>query len=370
MTENKTVGRRGFLTAGAITAAGAAAACCPKERAVGPNVHTSQRVKWRLASSFPSSLDTMYGAALVLSKRVAEMSGGAFEIAVYESGEIVSGLNVMDPVQSGAVEVGQTASYYYKGKNPALSFDTCVPFGMNARQQSAWLLEDGGLELIHELFSDFGIITFPCGNTGTQMGGWFREQIHSKADLAGLKMRIPGMGGDVMNALGVTVQNIAGGEIYQALERGVIDATEWVGPYDDEKLGFHQVAKNYYYPGWWEPGPSLSFLVNRDAWDALPVTYQHIFRAASQESAAAMVGRYDVKNPPALERLLASGVTLRKFPDDVMTAAQDASRQLMSDHAAGDAGYRKIYEIWESKRKAAFQWFGTAELAYAEFAFR
>jgi TRAP-type mannitol/chloroaromatic compound transport system substrate-binding protein len=188
--------------------------------------------------------------------------------------------------------------------------------------------------------------------------------------LAGLKMRIPGMGGDVMNALGVTVQNIAGGEIYQALERGVIDATEWVGPYDDEKLGFHQVAKNYYYPGWWEPGPSLSFFVNRAAWDALPVTYQHIFRAASQESAAAMVGRYDVKNPPALERLLASGVTLRKFPDDVMTAAQDASRQLMSDHAAGDAGYRKIYEIWESKRKAAFQWFGTAELAYAEFAFR
>jgi len=370
MTSEKKIGRRGFLTAGAIAAAGTAASCCPEDRAVGPNVHTAQRVRWRLASSFPSSLDTIYGAAEVLSERVGAMTGGAFEIRVFEAGEIVKGLDVMDPVQNGAVEVGQTASYYYKGKNPALSFDTCVPFGMNARQQAAWLMEDGGLELIHELFADFNIITFPCGNTGAQMGGWFRDPISSLADLNGLKMRIPGMGGDVMNALGVTVQNIAGGEIYQALERGVIDATEWVGPYDDEKLGFHQVARNYYYPGWWEPGPSLSFFVNRDAWAKLPPTYQHIFRAASQEAAAAMVGRYDAKNPPALKRLLDNGVTLRKFPDDVMEAAQEASRSLMSDEAAINPSYRKVFDIWVEKRKAAFRWFGTAELAYAQFAFQ
>ncbi len=298
------------------------------------------------------------------------MSGGSFEIEPYEAGEIVKGLQVMDAVQSGAVEVGQTASYYYKGKNPALVFDTCVPFGLNARQQSAWLHEDGGLGLVHDLYADFGIVSFPCGNTGAQMGGWFRHEISSLADLRGLKMRIPGLGGDVMNALGVSVQVLEGGEIYQALERGMIDATEWVGPYDDEKLGFHQVARYYYYPGWWEPGPSLSFLVNRRAWDALPALYQAIFRAGSQEASVAMTGRYDAKNPPALQRLLAAGVELRRFPDSVLRAAREASRAILAEHAAADVGYAKIHSAWEAKRKAYFRWFGTAELAYGDFAFR
>lgn len=362
------IGRRSLLAAGA--AALAAGGCCPKKRAVGPGVHTSQRVRWRLASSFPSSLDTIYGASEVLSERVSEMSGGTFEIQVYEAGEIVPALNVMDAVQNATVQVGQTASYYYKGKNPALVFDTCVPFGMNARQQAAWLHEDGGLELVHELYADFGIVTFPCGNTGTQMGGWFRRELTSLADMRGLRMRIPGLGGDVMEALGVSVQVLAGGEIYQALELGTIDATEWVGPYDDEKLGFHQVAEYYIYPGWWEPGPSLSFFVNREAWDALPTSYQEIFRAASQEAAATMMGRYDVKNPPALERLLAYGVELRPFPREVMEAAREASRQILEDNAAADGGYAKIYRAWEQKRRAYFRWFGAAELAYADFAFR
>ncbi len=364
------LGRRAFFSAGLAAAAGTAAACCPKVRAAAPGAHTAQRVRWRLASSFPSSLDTIYGGAVVLAERVAAMTGGAFEILPYESGEIVPGLQVMDAVHSHTVEVGQTASYYYKGKNPALVFDTCVPFGMNARQQAAWLLEDGGLELVHELFADFGIVTFPGGNTGAQMGGWFREDLGSLEDLRGLRMRIPGLGGDVMKELGVTVQVLAGGEIYQALELGTIDATEWVGPYDDEKLGFHKVARYYFYPGWWEPGPSLSFFVNREAWDRLPPSYQAIFRAASQEAAATMTNRYDAKNPPALERLLAAGVELRRFPDDVMQAAREASRQILEDNAAADAGYAKIYRAWETKRAAYFRWFGAAELAYAEFAFR
>jgi TRAP-type mannitol/chloroaromatic compound transport system substrate-binding protein len=364
------LGRRRLLAGGALAALGTAAGCCPKARATGPGVQTRRRVRWRLASSFPSSLDTIYGASEVLARRVAAMSDGAFEILPYEAGEIVPGLQVMDAVQSGTVEVGQTASYYYKGKNPALVFDTCVPFGLSARQQAAWLHEAGGLELVHELFADFGIITFPCGNTGTQMGGWFKREVASLDDLRGLKMRIPGLGGDVMDALGVSVQVLSGGEIYQALERGTIDATEWVGPYDDEKLGFHQVARYYYYPGWWEPGPSLSFFVHRRAWDELPKTYQEIFRTAAAECATVMTARYDAQNPPALERLLAAGVQLRLFPDDVMRAAQEASRAILADHAAADPAYAKIHRAWEMHRAAAFRWFGTAELAYASFAFR
>jgi TRAP-type mannitol/chloroaromatic compound transport system substrate-binding protein len=364
------IGRRGFLAAGAAAAAGTAAACCPKERAAGPGVHTTQRVRWRLASSFPSSLDTIYGASEVLAERISAMSGGAFEVQVYESGEIVPGLQVMDAVQNATVQVGQTGSYYYKGKNPALVFDTCVPFGLTARQQAAWLSEAGGQDLVNGLFADFGMLSFTGGNTGVQMGGWFREELGSLQDLRGLRMRIPGLGGDVMKELGVTVQVLAGGEIYQALELGTIDATEWVGPYDDEKLGFHQVARYYTYPGWWEPGPSLSFLVNREAWDGLPASYQAIFRAACQEAAAAMTGRYDAKNPPALERLLAYGVELRRFPDDVMSAAREASLQILEENAAADPAYAKIYRAWDAYRKASFDWFGTAELAYAEFAFR
>jgi TRAP-type mannitol/chloroaromatic compound transport system substrate-binding protein len=364
------IGRRRLLTGGALAAAGTAAACCPNTRAVGPDLQTRRRVRWRLASSFPSSLDTIYGASEVLATRVAAMTDGAFEILPYEAGEIVPGLQVMDAVQSGTVEVGQTASYYYKGKNPALVFDTCVPFGLNARQQNAWLHEGGGLALIQELYADFGIVTFPCGNTGVQMGGWFKREFGSLEELRGLKMRIPGLGGDVMDALGVSVQVLSGGEIYQALERGTIDATEWVGPYDDEKLGFHQVARYYYYPGWWEPGPSLSFLVGRSAWDSLPSVYQEVFKTASQECATVMTARYDAGNPAALERLIAHGVELRPFPKDVMAGAREASRAILEDHAAADATYARIYRAWDAHRKAAFRWFGTAELAYADFTFR
>lgn len=325
-------------------------------------------VEWRLASSFPAKLDTIYGAAEVLSERVAAMTEGAFQIRVYQAGELVPALEVLDAVQASSCEVGQTGGYYYTGKQPALAFDTCLPFGFTPRQQNAWLHEAGGLELMHELYGDFGIISFPCGNTGAQMGGWFREPIGSLEDMQGLRMRIPGLGGKVMDALGVSVQQLAGGDIYPALERGAIDATEWVGPYDDEKLGFFEVAKNYYYPGWWEPGPSLSFLVNRTAWDALPTDYQEIFTAASQEAASAMQTRYDAKNPPALQRLLAKGVTLRPFSEDILVGARDATQQLLEEQAAEDATYARIYEHWCSFRDASVSYFGTSELAYAKFA--
>jgi TRAP-type mannitol/chloroaromatic compound transport system substrate-binding protein len=300
---------------------------------------------------------------------VAAMSEGRFTIRVFEPGEIVPALQVMDAVQQGTVQVGQTASYYFIGKNPALAFDTCLPFGMSSRQQTAWLFEGGGLELVRELFADFGILPFPAGNTGAQMGGWFQREIHTASDLRGLNIRIPGIGGEVMSRLGATVQVLAGGEIYQALERGAIDAAEWVGPYDDEKLGFHQVAKYYYYPGWWEPGPSLSFYVNRNAWDKLPRTYQEIFTSAAHQAATTMQARYDARNPAALQRIVQSGVEIRPFSDEIMEAARAQANAYCEENAARDATYRRVYDAWNKSRRDLFDWFGTAELAYARFTF-
>jgi len=370
MNEHENVKRRDLLKGGVLGAAAASLAGCGGQGAgSGPAVHTTKRVQWRLASSFPSSLDTIYGAAEVLAERVAAMSDGNFTIRVYQAGELVPAFQVLDAVQKGSAQVGQTGGYYYTGKNEALAFDTCVPFGLSARQQSAWLEEAGGLELMRELYADFDIRNFPGGNTGTQMGGWFKHPIGGLDDLRGLKMRIPGLGGKVMSALGVTVQSIPGGEIYPALERGAIDATEWVGPYDDEKLGFHQIASHYYYPGWWEPGPALSFLVNQKAWDELPAAYQAIFDAATRQGALAMQSRYDAKNPPAFERLKASGITITPFSEDIMAGAREASLQLLSDLANADPDYARILEHWKKFRDASYRYFATAELAYASYAF-
>jgi TRAP-type mannitol/chloroaromatic compound transport system substrate-binding protein len=357
--------RRAFLSSGLLGTAGIAA-CAEAQQ--GPAVQTRKKIIWRLASSFPRGLDTIYGGAEVLADRVAAMTDGDFSIRAYPAGELVPGLQVLDAVQQGTVQLGQTCSYYYTGKNPALAFDTCVPFGLTARQQTAWLLESGGLELMRKAFADFSILNFPAGNTGAQMGGWFKREINSAADLNGLKMRIPGLGGQVMSRLGATVQVLAGGDIYPALERGAIDATEWVGPYDDEKLGFHKVAKLYYYPGWWEPGPSLSFYVNQTAWGTLPAAYQAIFKAAAQDSATVMQARYDARNPAALERILASDVDMRRFSDDVMGAASRESQALLEEQAAADPEYRAIYDHWSKFRKASNRWMSTAELAYTTHA--
>jgi len=266
--------------------------------------------------------------------------------------------------------MGQTASYYYTGKNPVLAYDCCVPFGLTARQQTAWLEEGGGLELLRPAFAEFNIMNFPAGNTGVQMGGWFKKELSSVDDLKGLKMRIPGLGGSVMSRMGVTVQVLAGGDIFPALERGAIDATEWVGPYDDEKFGFYKVAKYYYYPGWWEPGPNLSYYVNTDAWASLPTEFQEIFRAAAQQSATTMQLRYDARNPAALARLLGHGVQLRKFSDDIMETAQRESIALLEEQAAADEGYRKVYEPWKKHRAEAFRWWAAAERAYSSFTFQ
>jgi TRAP-type mannitol/chloroaromatic compound transport system substrate-binding protein len=357
-------------------AAGAAAgalttACAPAEPEGGAAALQTggRRIRWRLASSFPRGLDTIYGASETLAARVSALTEGRFEIRPYPAGELVPGLQVLDAVQQGTVQLGHSASYYYTGKNAALAFDCAVPFGLTVRGHNAWLLKGGGLERLRGIFGDFNIVNFPGGNTGAQMGGWFRRPIDSLQDLRGLKMRIPGLGGEVMSRLGVQVQVLAGGDIYPALERGAIDATEWVGPYDDEKLGFHRVARHYYYPGWWEPGPALSFYVNRAAWDSLPSTYQEAFEVASREASLSMMAEYDARNPPALKRLVDGGTDLRAFPQDVMAAALRESEALNEQRAAADATYRGVYEDWKRWRSDTYRWFSVADHAYEQFAF-
>jgi TRAP-type mannitol/chloroaromatic compound transport system substrate-binding protein len=361
--------RREMIQSSLIGATALATACGGPNQQAGPSVHTTERVRWRLASSFPRSLDTLYGSAEVLAKRVSEMTNGQFEIMVHPGGELVPPLEVMEAVQQGSIQIGHTASYYYIGKNPALAFDCCVPFGLSARQQAAWLNHEGQ-DLTRELFSDFNIINFPAGNTGTQMGGWFKNQVNGLADLQGLKMRIPGMGGKVMSEMGVAVQTLAGGEIYTALERGAIDATEWVGPYDDEQLGFYKVAKLYYYPGWWEPGPSLSFYVNQGEWAKLSAEYKAIFQAAAREAELTMLARYDIQNPQALSRLIGEGVQVIPFADDILRKAKEISIQLLEENAANDAAYAKVFVSWKKAQSDMFQWFNKAEALYAKAAYQ
>lgn len=366
--------RRDFAKKAVLGAAGASLLSgCGSEESSGsdgaPNVQTNTQVRWRLASSFSRSLDTIYGAAEVLAERLKALTNGNFQLLTYPGGELVPALEVLGSVQNRTVEMGHSASYYFIGKNPALAFDCTVPFGLTARQYNAWLLHGGGMELLRDLFSDFNILNLPGGNTGMQMGGWFRTEVASLDELRGLKMRIPGLGGSVMSEMGVNTQVLPSGEIYPSLERGAIDAAEWVGPYDDEKLGFHEVAQYYYYPGWWEPGPALTFYVNRDAYDSLPTQYQQALKTAASEASLNMLAAYDHKNPAALDRLLDKGATLRRFPDDVMSRAQEVTQQILEDNASGNKQYREIYEAYKSAREDAYRWFGTAEMGYSDFAF-
>ena len=357
-----------LLVGAAATAAGATAlgGCGegPGARRRGEDRAVGGRVVWRLASSFPRSLDILFGASERFADRVAELTGGAFTIDVYQGGEIVPALEVLDAVGRGSVEIGQSASYYYIGRNPALAFDCTVPFGLTAREQNGWLYEGGGLALMREIFADFNVVNFPGGNTGVQMGGWFRRPIADLDDLAGRKMRIPGLGGRVMERLGVTAQVIPGGEVFTALERGSIDAAEWVGPHDDLKLGLDRAAANYYYPGWWEPGAMISFYVNRDAYEKLDGSYRAAIETAAAESNVRMLAAYDRMNATAFERILSSEIAVAPFPADIMSAARRAADEILREGASDDATYRRVYDSFRSYREASTSWFATAEMSF------
>src|SRR5213083_3180641 len=299
--------RREFLKNAGLGAA-AAAGLVTAAQARAQQTSGLPSLQWRLAASWPKSLDTLFGGAELVSNRVAEITDGKFQIRTFAAGEIVPALQVLDAVQAGTVELGHTATYYYFGKDPTFALGTSVCFGMNTRQNNAWWHFGGGREAMEPLFKEYGCVAIPAGNTGCQMGGWFRKEIKSVADLKCLKFRIGGMAGLILAKLGVVPQLIGGPDIYPALEKGTIDAAEWVGPYDDEKLGFNKVAKYYYYPGWWEGGPELDLFVNIKQWEALPPEYRAILEAACHEANIDMLAKYDALNPAALKKLVGSGV--------------------------------------------------------------
>jgi TRAP-type mannitol/chloroaromatic compound transport system substrate-binding protein len=344
---------------GAIAATGVAivGGCQAAQNASSQNSANLPNLQWQMATSWPPSLDTIFGGAKTMADRVAALTGGKFKLIPRAAGEIAKPLEVLNVVSQGAVQCGHSAGYYYIGKSPALAFGTSVPFGLTAQQQNTWLYEGGGLEKLQEIYArKFNVIQFPAGNTGTQMGGWFRQEITSLNQLKGLKMRIPGLGGQVMTKLGVTVQTLGGGEIFQALQTGAIDAAEWVGPYDDEKLGLNRVAKFYYYPGWWEPGATLEVQINLNEWKKLPPQYQEAIRTAAYEANTTMLSRYESRNNEALQRLVKSGVQLRAYSPEILAGAAKAAFELYDEFAAKDADFKAVYEQWKEFRDRVYAW--------------
>ena len=355
--------RRAFISSASVGLAATAVAA--------PAIAQSQpEIKWRLATSWPKSLDTLYGGAEMLAKLVAELTDNKFQIRPFAAGEIVPALQVLDAVQNNTVELGHTAAYYFVGKDPTFTFDCTVPFGLNTRQQNAWMRHGGGKELLREFYKDYNVYPIAAGNTGAQMGGWFSKEIKTVDDLKGLKFRMGGWAGSVLVKLGVVPQVIAGGDIYPALEKGTIDAAEWVGPYDDEKLGFYKVVKYYYYPGWWEGNAQLSAYVNLDQWNSLPKTYQAALEIASAEARNWMIGKYDADNPAALRRLVAAGTQLKPFPQPVLEACYNAANELYDETAAKNPKFKKIYDNWKKFRGEELLWFQVAEQSFDTFMLR
>ncbi len=332
-----------------------------------PAVHAQTAVRWRLASSFPKSLDTIYGGAETFARLVKGMSGGKFDISVHSAGELMPAFGVVDGVQQGTVEAAHTAPYYFFGKDETFAIGGAIPFGLNSRQMSAWTFEGNGLKLMREFYARYNMTSFPCGNTGAQMGGWFRKEIKSLADIKGLKFRVGGFAGKVIERLGGVPQNIPGGEIYQALEKGTIDAAEWIGPYDDQKLGFNKVAPNYYYPGWWEGGLQLDLYINQKAFDALSPEYKLIVEAASATAHVGMQAKYDARNPTALKQLVGAGARLRPFPVDVMHGAFKASMALYDELSAKNENWRKVYADYARFRGDQNLWFRFTEATFDRF---
>jgi len=355
--------RRQFLKAAGLGVAASAVAA--------PAVAQSMpELKWRMTASWPKSLDTLFGACTTIAQYVSEATDGKFQIQTFAGGEIVPPLQALDAVQNGTVEMAHTAMYYYIGKDPTWALFCATPFNLNARQQNAWFYDGEGQKLIDEFGAKYNTKCLLAGNTGTQMGGWFRKEIKSVDDLKGLKMRIGGWAGKTMAKLGVVPQLIGGGDIYPALEKGVIDAAEWVGPYDDEKLGFYKVAKYYYYPGWWEGGTTNHLLINTAKWNALPKSYQAIVEAAAGFANVQEQARYDARNPQALKRLLANGVQLRPFTEQIMEACLKASNEVNDEESAKNPNYKKVLASIAAFRKDENLWWQVAEYTYENFMIR
>lgn len=356
--------RRSFFNKAGVTTVGAAGATALAAPAIAQE---SPKITWRLTSSFPKSLDTIYGAAETMADHVRAATGGNFDIQVFAGSELVPGGLAYDAVADGTVEMCHTASYYYWGNDPTFQLGTATPFVLNARMQNAWFYQRGGNDMLNEFYHTKGVHAFPTGNTGAQMGGWFRKEINTVDDLKGLKFRLGGFAGAILAKNGVVPQSQPPAEIYPALETGVIDAAEWIGPYDDQKLGFYKVAKYYYYPGFWEGGTCLHSFINKEKWDGLPAHYQAILGDACAYANADMLAKYDAKNPAAVRQLVADGAVLRPFSQDILSAAYDAAQEVYAEFTAKSASFKKIYDSQRAYSSEAYLWTQLPEYTFDTF---
>jgi TRAP-type mannitol/chloroaromatic compound transport system substrate-binding protein len=354
--------RRQLIAAGSAAAAVAACARAPQAT---PATAGTARFRWTMVTSWPADLPGLGTAVARLAGMIGRASAGRLEIDIQAGNALVAPFEVFDAVSRGRAEIGHSAAYYWKSKSPATPYFCSVPFGLNAQEMNGWLYHGGGLELWRELYARFALVPFPCGNTGVQMAGWFNREITSLDDLRGLKMRIPGLGGEVMSRLGVTQVNIPGGEIFSALQQGAIDAAEWVGPYNDLAFGLHRVAKYCYYPGWQEPGPTLECIVNQRAFDALPDDLKAIVEVCCRAINDDMLADYTARNQDALKQLVeVHKVELRRLPDPVLAALREQSRQLLEELAASDAFARRVHDSMHAYRERILAWAAVSEVPY------
>ncbi len=342
-------------------------ACQPETKQVseGPNIITNKTIEWRMVTTWPPNFPVLGESCNLLAKWIEEMSGGRLKIQVFGSGELIPGLEVFDAVSNGAVDMGYGVSYYWSGKIPAAQFFASVPFGMNAQQMNAWIIAVGGLSLWEELFAPYTLIPMLAGNTGVQMGGWFNREIKDIDDVKGLKMRMPGLGAKVLSKAGGSPKLVAGGEIYTNLERGVIDATEWIGPYHDYIMGFHEIAKYYYYPGWHETGTCIEGIVNKEKFEALPSDLQSIIRFAMAYQNSWTFSEFEARNQSYLDKIRnESEVSIRPYPEEVISVLREYTEETLAEIAAKDAKSKKIFEAYSAFRNTMTSWSSITEKIY------
>ena len=359
--------RRSFLQSAPLVAAGGLAACGQAEQQAAPTVQSQQRFKWKMVTTWPKDFPALGTGANNLAHSIEALSDGRLHVKVYGAGELVPASGVFDAVSGGTAEMGHGAAYYWKGKHEATQFFSAVPFGLNATEINGWLRYGGGQALWDELYAPFNLRAFPVGNTGVQMGGWFNREINTLADFSGLVMRMPGLGGEVMRRLEVTVKALPGGEIFQALKTGAIDATEWVGPYNDLAFGLHQAAQYYYWPGWHEPGTALECMVNKQALESLPADLQAVVKYACQAANDDMFSEFTARNSQALKTLVDEhGVQLRRFSDELLAQIGKVSAEVVAEIAGQDPFSSRVYSSFDAFRKNSIAYTRISEEAYTQ----
>lgn len=353
----------GGLAAGAVITTGCSKQDADSTKAV--KAKTEKVYKWKMVTTWPKNFPGLGTGANNVAELITKMSGGRIQVKVYGAKELVPAFEVFDAVSRGTAEMGHGAAYYWKGKNEAIQFFSTVPFGLTAQEMNGWLYHGGGLKLWEEVYAQYNLVPAAAGNTGVQMGGWFNKEINSLDDIKGLKMRIPGLGGEVFKRAGGTPVNLPGGELYTALQTGALDATEWVGPYNDLAFGFYKVAKYYYYPGWHEPGTTLEAIINKEAFDALPADLQEIVRSACKTVNQDMLAEYTARNNAALVTLVKEhNVQLRAFPDDVLIKLRTISDEVVAELAAKDDTAKRIYSSFKTYREQVNDWHEISEKAF------